>query len=274
MTYAQALELEQVPRSAHFVDGRTSRAENPHMYRLATFAYHGTEIVGIKRHSGYVAQWIKQLEAADMPDDDAALMARLNAMPVPSAFAQMEVYKTHSQRMSQWFRELDKANKGKVLEWKPITAERAETIAGEDKYNNRWTDRGREKAIETATKRGDIIPAIPNIAIGNTETLEPETLDVEEPAPIAEPEPETVALEPEPVDIGNDMAEKSADWYIGRTGYYLVSSPDPRRDAGEMRVRVEIVATRMAFGRVLCEIRPANGKGTIWVNAKSLEAVK
>lgn len=61
---------------------------------------------------------------------------------------------------------------------------------------------------------------------------------------------------------------------IGKTGNLVVSNPDPRRDVGELRVRVKITDARSAYGRTDVEVTPVKGSGRLWVSLHKLEGVK
>lgn len=161
--YVRTLEV----RSLHYVEGRTKKEENPTLQRIAKYDHLGRPV----SFSPEVRAWLRKLEQEDSTNgDDNALAARLASLPAPSWLAPMEAYRTHSQRMSAFFRELDKANKGKTLEWFPITEERAQVVitgryrrddgklaTRDTRAPEEWSHEGRQKAISAATKRGDTL---------------------------------------------------------------------------------------------------------------------
>jgi hypothetical protein len=157
MTYDEAVKMLGRNRgglvgSAQEVEGRGTKEENPHKYRLATYTTYRGEM-SMVRHSPYVAAWIKKLEADDVSGDDVALSARLAALPEPAWKASLAAFRTHSQRMSAWFRELDKQQR--PLTWQPTDYfERHPQAIG------RWSDKCRQRVIQTALKRGDVVPAL------------------------------------------------------------------------------------------------------------------
>ena len=58
-----------------------------------------------------------------------------------------------------------------------------------------------------------------------------------------------------------------------KTAIYTVTSPDPRREGGQLRVAVKILDTRNAFGRTDALITPVKGSGEMWVQLSTLEDV-
>lgn len=51
--------------------------------------------------------------------------------------------------------------------------------------------------------------------------------------------------------------------------YYRVKASS-ERSKDSMEVEVFMVNKKTKFGRVMCEIQPVNGEGTIWVNEETL----
>lgn len=149
-------DLEQ--RSMHYVDGHKSKADNPHWHRMGTYKQmpsgrSGT-VLALVKVSPYVAAWLKTFDDAAPSDDDAAVAARLAALPAPEWLASVKAYRTHAQRMAEFYKALDKANAGTRLEWRPICEIRAMWL----KESTDWRDeKAREKSNAAARKRGDIV---------------------------------------------------------------------------------------------------------------------
>lgn len=114
-----------------------------------------------------------------MGADDAAELARLKAVPLPSWARAMAVYRTHAQRMTEWYRELDK--NAKPLIWRPIDASRAAMLANEcascdafkrtgkpcDLKSHRtlkvWSAKRRDAVLRAAIARGDTLNTGPEL---------------------------------------------------------------------------------------------------------------
>lgn len=92
--------------------------------------------------------------------EDAQLLARLDALPRPAWMQALANYTTHTQRMRDWFKELDKA--ARPLVWHPISAERALMLATHTTLWGRleWPDKRRTKVQAIAASRGDIFEAL------------------------------------------------------------------------------------------------------------------
>ena len=103
-------------------------------------------------------------ESAKLSAEDAALLARLEALPVPGWVRAMADYQTHAQRMRAWYRELDKS--ARPLVWRAINVDRALTLAecrvsaGDalpaDLWGKPdWPEKRRDEVQRIAAARGD-----------------------------------------------------------------------------------------------------------------------
>jgi hypothetical protein len=144
-------------RSPHYVEGRKTKAENPHVYRLSYFvtmdgASH------LQRLSADVNAWLKRI-----PDDELAPMPIAEyARRAPSFARALREYAERQRELGRVFRAADAANRKRPpLIWHPISAARASQLSNSNAWRN--SDPHRARSISTALKRGDVIPNIPNI---------------------------------------------------------------------------------------------------------------
>lgn len=93
-------EIHLNDRSMHYVEGHKSKADNPHLHRLATYDSKGNQT----KLSPYVAAWLKTFDDDALSDDDAAVAARLAALPEPEWLASVKAYRTHAQRMAEFYK--------------------------------------------------------------------------------------------------------------------------------------------------------------------------